>query len=202
MKILISESQYRSLNEKLSDISGEPIYHYTNDTNALRIIYNNTLKGSVVAIEDISKDPALKNSKHQMMVSFTRNKNFVPDKDLSGGGGIDQTNKVIFVVDKNKLKTRYKVLPFDYWDIHHRFNVKNSYSNERINKDRTDEMEERVLTDAIEHLGDYLIDVQYNGGNPSVKHVIDTYKTMKRTTPELREYIKINFPILFGGVEY
>ena len=46
MDILITESQYKTLNEKLTDITGVPLYHFTHEHRALQIMYKNALHGS------------------------------------------------------------------------------------------------------------------------------------------------------------
>ena len=198
MKILISESQYKTLNEKLLDISGDPIYHMTNDINALRIIYNDTLRGSVVSEDDILSDKTLAMSKHRMMVSFTRDKNFKPSEALAGGEGIDERSAITFVVDKNRLKTKYRVLPFNYWDIQDKYYQRHHGTDtpQKYKDKRTEESEERVLTDKITPLSRYIIDVKYDGGSPEIKHIVNTYKT-SGVTPELQKYMKTNFPVIF-----
>jgi len=72
---------------------------------------------------------------------------------------------MIFVVDKNKLRTKYRVEPFNYSGI------EPDYEHHKKN----DELEERVLTDEIYPLRKYLTDIIYTGDNPKVQGIIDNY---------------------------
>ena len=69
------------------------------------------------------------------------------------------------MVDKDRLKTKYAVEPFNYSGIDSR----------HINTQKNEELEERVLTDEIYPLHKYVIDIIYTGDNPEVKQIIYSY---------------------------
>lgn len=155
------------INERLSEIKGTPIYHFTSTHRAVKIIMNNALKaGSNVSGDYLDYDLRLANSKDQKAISFTRDKNLDPDSSL--GMGLDsilEDNDVIFVLDKDKLKTKYRVEPFDYDGSDPYFD----------SKGKNPEHEERVLSSEIKPLSLYVIDIIYKGNNKEVQKLIDWY---------------------------
>lgn len=180
--------------EALRDIIGTPVYHHTFEDRGIQIIRSNSMKGTKPFDDLIDKDPILKASKYQMMISFTRDKNFTPGPTI--GLSADKASKeqmnMIFVLDLNKLKTKYRVVPFDYSSledipIH---NSKEDFLNwltgdmetsdvnptrKEPRKGKNDEVEERVLTNVIYPLRPYVIDIIYKGDNPEVKQLIKDY---------------------------
>jgi len=81
------------------------------------------------------------------------------------------------VVDRDKLKTKYKLEPFSYDIIGDR-----DYRNKGIElpkwmtrRKKNPEMEERVFTDKIYPLHNYVIDIIYTGDDPKVQEIIDNY---------------------------
>jgi hypothetical protein len=155
------------INERLSEIEGTPIYHFTSTPRAVKIIMNNALKaGSNISGDYLDYDLRLANSKDQKAISFTRDKNLDPDSSL--GMGLDsmlEDTDVIFVLDKDKLKTKYRVEPFDYDGSDPYFN----------SKGKNPEHEERVLSSEIKPLNLYVIDIIYKGNNKEVQKLIDWY---------------------------
>ena len=156
------------LNEGLSDITGTPIYHNTFPSRAIQIMKSDSLIGTKPFDELLDLDPTLKNTKYQRMISFTRDRNFIPDQSIgvsnSGPNGAEMLD-VIFVVDLDKLKTRYKVVPFDY----------SSLDKEFVRVSKNKELEERVLTDVIYPLRPYVIDIIYKGDDVNVMAIIKEY---------------------------
>ena len=160
--------------EKLRDMVSVPIYHHTTEERALGIMNGNMLVGSKQYEEVMNLDRTLKQSKHKTMVSFTRDKNFIPDGSIgnsSNGPRIkpDMLN-VIFVADRSRLKSRYRVVPFDYGTI-----ANKAWMDPVPRSRKNPEVEERVLTDRIYPLRQYLTNIIYTGNNPEVQKKIDEY---------------------------
>jgi hypothetical protein len=150
------------INERLGEIEGIPLYHFTSTPRAIKIIMNNALKaGSNVSGDNLEIDKRLANSKDQRAISFSRDKNMQPDSSLGmGADEILEDNDVIFVLDRDKLRTKYKVEPFDpYFD----------------SKGKNPEREERVLSAEIKPLSFYVTDIIYKGNNKEVQKLIDWY---------------------------
>ena len=156
-----------NLNERFEDIHGLPLYHKTSTMRGLDIINSDSLRGSLPSKDYLTFDKRLANTKTQRAISFTRDKNWEPGNTIGVGldSGLEDSN-IVFVVDRDKLKTKYKVEPFNYSGIDSR----------HVNTEKNSELEERVLTDEIYPLHKYIIDVLYNGDNPDVQQIIDNYK--------------------------
>jgi len=160
--------------EKLRDMVSIPIYHHTTEERALGIMNGNMLVGSKQYEEVMNLDRTLKQSKHKTMVSFTRDKNFIPDGSIGNSGDgprikPDMLN-VIFVADRSRLKSRYRVVPFDYGTI-----ANKAWMDPVPRSHKNPEVEERVLTDRIYPLRQYLTNIIYTGQNPEVQKKIDEY---------------------------
>jgi hypothetical protein len=157
------------ISEKLEDIQGTPLYHKTSTHNGIDIIESDSLRGNWASDEYLRKDKRLANTKTQMSISFTRDKNWQPDSTIGGWieSGITPLEDpgMTFVVDRDKLKTKYKIEPFNYQGIE-----PNSEYKEKFN-----ELEERVMTNEIYPLHKYVIDIIYTGGYPKVQEIIDNY---------------------------
>ena len=162
------------ISEKLRDMVPSPIYHHTTEERALGIMNSNMLKGSSIFPELLNLDPTLKHSKHKTMVSFTRDKNFVPDASIGNSGDGPRvkpdTLNVIFVADRNRLKTRYRVVPFDYSTL-----ADKAWMDAIPRSRKNPEVEERVLTDRIYPLRQYITNIIYTGQDPEVQKKIDEY---------------------------
>ena len=183
--------QVMGLSEDLSDISGTPVYHHTKEHRAVSIMKSDSLIGTKPDDVIMDLDTTLKNTTHQKMISFTRDKNFVPDQSIgasinfafdNGDGSYSNNLNVIFVVDLNKLKTRYKVVPFDYSSLDDKWYEKERQEDpDTIRQPRlprtgkNKELEERVLTDVIHPLRPYVIDIIYKGDNENVRAMIKEY---------------------------
>ena len=155
-----------NLNEKLEDIKGVPLYHKTSTMRGLDIINSDSLRGSLPSEDYLTLDKRLSNTKTQRAISFTRNKNWNPGHTI--GVGLDsaiEDSNITFVVDKDRLKSKYVVEPFNYSGI----------DSKHINTQKNEELEERVLTDEIYPLHKYVIDIIYTGNNPEVQEIIDSY---------------------------
>ena len=154
------------LNEELEDIQGTPIYHKTSTNRGLDIINSDSLRGTLSSEDYLTLDKRLSNTKTQRAISFTRDRNWNPGNTI--GVGLDsaiEDSNITFVVDKDKLKTKYVVEPFNYSGIDSR----------HTNTQKNEELEERVLTDEIYPLHKYVIDIIYTGDNPQVQEIIDSY---------------------------
>jgi len=154
------------ISERFDDIQGTPLYHKTSTNRGLSIIDSDSLRGSLPSDEYLKLDKRLANTPKQRAISFTRNKGWVPNNTI--GLGLDtkiEDSNITFVVDKDKLKTKYRVEPFNYGGIDPRY----------VHTTKSDELEERVLTDEIHPLRKYLIDIIYTGDNPKVQSIIDDY---------------------------
>jgi hypothetical protein len=155
------------VNERISDIQGTPIYHFTSTPRGIKIIMNNALKaGSNVSGDYLEYDKRLANSKDQRSISFTRDKNLDPDSSL--GMGLEsmlEDTDMIFVLDRDRLKTKYRVEPFDYDGSDPYFD----------SKGKNPEHEERVLRSEIKPLNIYVTDIIYKGNNKEVQKLIDWY---------------------------
>ena len=160
--------------EKLRDMVPSPIYHHTTEERALSIMNSDMLIGTKPFQALIDIDPSLKHSKHKMMVSFTRDKNFIPDASIGNSGDGPRVKfgsmKVIFVADRNRLKTRYRVVPFDYSTLADR-----AWEEPIPRTHKNPEVEERVLTDRIYPLRQYITNIIYTGNDPEVQKKIDQY---------------------------
>jgi hypothetical protein len=160
--------------EKLRDMVPSPIYHHTTEDRAMSIMDSNMLIGTKPFEEIINLDPTLKHSKHKMMVSFTRDKNFIPDGSIGNSGDGPRvkpdTLNVIFVADRNRLKTRYRVIPFDYGALADR-----AWMDPVPRNHKNPEVEERVLSNRIYPLRQYITNIIYTGNNPEVQKKIDQY---------------------------
>jgi len=163
---IVRIKEMMNLNEKLEDIKGVPLYHKTSTMRGLDIINSDSLKGSLPSEDYLTLDKRLSNTKTQRAISFTRNKNWNPGHTI--GVGLDsaiEDSNITFVVDKDRLKTKYVVEPFNYSGIDSR----------HINTHKNEELEERVLTDEIYPLHKYVIDIIYTGDNLQVQEIIDSY---------------------------
>ena len=163
---IVRIKEMMNLNEKLEDIKGVPLYHKTSTMRGLDIINSDSLKGSLPSEDYLTLDKRLSNTKTQRAISFTRNKNWNPGHTI--GVGLDsaiEDSNITFVVDKDRLKTKYVVEPFNYSGIDSR----------HINTHKNEDLEERVLTDEIYPLHKYVIDIIYTGDNLQVQEIIDIY---------------------------
>jgi hypothetical protein len=172
------QSMMGVISEKLEDIQGTPLYHKTSTSRGLKIMDSDSLITSRPSDEYLKLDDELRNTEKQSAISFTRDKNWEPDQSIGVGSGskIEDTN-ITFVVDRDKLKTKYKLEPFSYDIIGDR-----DYRNKGIElpkwmtrRKKNPEMEERVFTDKIYPLHNYVIDIIYTGDDPKVQEIIDNY---------------------------
>ena len=172
------QSMMGVISEKLEDIQGTPLYHKTSTSRGLKIMDSDSLITSRPSDEYLKLDDELRNTEKQSAISFTRDKNWEPDQSIGVGSGskIEDTN-ITFVVDRDKLKTKYKLEPFSYDIIGDR-----DYRNKGIElpkwmtrRKKNPEMEERVFTDKTYPLHNYVIDIIYTGDDPKVQEIIDNY---------------------------
>jgi disulfide oxidoreductase YuzD len=160
------QSMMGVISEKLEDIQGTPLYHKTSTSRGIDIINLDSLRGTLPSDYYLTLDKRLANTRTQRAISFTRDKGWVPNQTI--GVGLDspiEDSNITFVLDKDKLKTKYRVEPFNYDAI----DPTHEY------KDKSKELEERVLTDEIYPLRKYVIDIIYTGDNPEVQEIIDGY---------------------------
>ena len=204
------------INESLEDIQGMPLYHHTTESRALSIMNTNMLRGTRPDDDILAVDSTLDNTPHQSMVSFTRDKNFVPNGTIgASAGGLGDSKKlsVIFVVDKDKLKSHYKIVPFDYSALEDRWYDKRIKDEpdtimqpKVIRTSKSNEYEERVLTNKIQPLRRYVTDIIYKGNNPLVQEKIDEFlgrRKQEQNESELTEkcwkgYTQKEMKTMFG----
>ena len=105
------------------------IYHFASLPNLINILKENRLRAS---------------NKVQKYISFTRDKNFYKASDTRTIWGVD--TEVRIVVDGDKLSTKYKIEPYNFF-------------NTRKKMDLYDkgEYEERVVSPVINNLDQYVI---------------------------------------------
>ena len=136
--------------EALSDMANiQPIYHYTTSDAAHKIIDTDTLLGRDPDVGFY--DEHLARAKRKAVISFTRNRNMDLRQSLDWGNMSDDVDDselifdVVFVINRDKLKTRYKLEPFSF-----------DYSMEKVAESVKDELEKidyknidmgRLLTD-------------------------------------------------------
>ena len=152
------------ISENLKDIQGSPLYHKTSTNRGMDIINTDSLRGVLPSGDYLGLDTRLANTKTQTAISFTRDKNWQPNNTI--GIGLDsplEDTEITFIVDKDKLKTKYKVEPFNH------FGTDSEY------KEKFNELEERVMSNEIYPLHKYIIDIIYIGDNPEVQEIIDNY---------------------------
>jgi hypothetical protein len=161
-------------------IEGSPLYHHTSEDRAFNIMSQNKLRGTVPSEDYLELDDRLRNTKNQSAISFTRDKNFEPG--ISIGASFDSPSdlNVVFVLDRNKLKTKYKIEPFNYSALDPRIIQDMGY-------ERNPELEERVLSKYIYPLDKYVIDIIYKGNNPEMKSVIDKFLNEEDINPMVNE---------------
>ena len=154
--------------ERVDDVVGSPLYHHTSEKRALDIMSQDKLRGSLPSSDYLELDKRLSQTPSQSAISLTRDKNFTPG--ITIGASWDQPTdlNVIFVLDSNKLKTRYKVEPFNYSSIDPRIFDDMGY-------EKNPEMEERVLTKFIYPLRKYVTNIIYKGKDEYVKDKINQY---------------------------
>ena len=154
------------ISEKLDDIQGTPLYHKTSTSRGVDIMNSDSLRGILPSGEYLDYDKRLGKTKTQTAISFTRDKNWTPNNTI--GVGFDsplEDTGITFVVDKDRLKTKYKIEPFNYYGID-----PDSKYEEKFN-----ELEERVMTNEIYPFHKYVVDIIYTGDNPEIQEMIDNY---------------------------
>ena len=105
------------------------LYHSTYPSTLKTILDQNVLKGNLSTY----------NGKDILAISTTRNKNFKYDG-----------RKAQIVLDGDKLSTKYKIKPYDYWG--------RNYNIPR-NSQAQDEDEEMIITSKIDNIKDYIVNI-------------------------------------------
>ena len=181
MKVTITETQRLRLIERLDEVQGTPLYHHTSEERAMSIMDQNKLRGSVPNEDYLNLDTRLKGTKDQSVISLTRDKNFEPGASIGASWDIPKDLNVVFVLDRNKIKTRYKIEPFNYSSIDPTIFQDMGY-------EKNPELEERVLTKSIYPLDGYVTDIIYKGNNPEVKNRINLFLSDKvNESQEIKE---------------
>ena len=170
----------------------QKLYHFTTEDNALKIMQQDTLLGPKQNEYYLELDKRLGASKHKTAVSLTRDKMMdpsgmnlgAPDDIHTADYDPNESAKrltVIFVLDGSKLRQRYKIEPFNY-------DALDKYHGIPLTKNK--EAEERVMTDKINDLHRYIINIEYKGSNPKIKLAIDQYEEdIKRKKEEVKKNI-------------
>lgn len=105
MRILISELQYNGIIQEIKGIN--EVYHFTD--NAERILFLNRINLSSILGSDIDM---ISNNDKMFYLSLSRTGSF------KSGYGFGFKTRIAF--DGNKLRQRYKIIPFDYWRTHNK----------------------------------------------------------------------------------
>lgn len=136
-----------------------PLYHNTDYLSFIDIINDNELK--------CSSNPNLFDGEIVSMVSLTRKK----DLDLSY---YNPYLEIEIELDANKLRNKYKLIPYDYF-IH---NNREKLSKSNINREYPFEYEEMVLVD-IDNVMNYIISINFKNNiifNKSIQTIIPILK--------------------------
>jgi hypothetical protein len=165
--------------ERVEDIEGAPLYHHTSEERAINIMNQDKLRGSLPSDEYLSLDKRLAQTPSQSAISLTRDKNFVPGNTIGASWDTPKDLNVVFVLDSNKIKTRYKVEPFNYSSIDPRIFDDMGY-------EKNPEMEERVLTKNISPLHKYVTKIIYKGSDQYVKDKINQFMAKKEITEQFQ----------------
>jgi len=154
--------------ERVDDVVGSPLYHHTSEQRALDIMSQNKLRGSLPSSDYLELDKRLSQSPSQSAISLTRDKNFEPGITIGASWDKPKDLNVVFVLDSNKLKTRYRVEPFNYSSI-------DPDIFDDMGYEKNPELEERVLTKFIYPLRKYVTNIIYKGNDTYVKDKITKY---------------------------
>jgi len=159
------------ISEKLGDMRGIPLYHKTSAIRGMDIMSSDSLRGVIPSEEYLNLDKRLSKTKKQAAISFTRDRNWEPNLSIGIGlGSRLEDADITFVVDRNRLKTKYKIEPFNFIAL----------DPDYVHTSKNEELEERVLTNEIYPLHKYLINIIYTGDNPEVKEAINNYLNQYR----------------------
>ena len=167
------------IEERVEDIEGTPLYHHTSEERAINIMNQDKLRGSLPSDEYLSLDKRLSQTPSQSAISLTRDKNFIPGITIGASWDKPKDLNVVFVLDSNKIKTRYKVEPFNYSSIDPRIFDDMGY-------EKNPEMEERVLTKNISPLHKYVTKIIYKGNDQYVKDKINQFMAKKEITEQFQ----------------
>lgn len=139
--------------EALSDMANiQPIYHYTTSDAAHMIIDSDTLIGRDPDVGFY--DEHLARAKKKAAISFTRERNMDLTKSMNWGNTNDDVGEdelvfdVVFVINRDKLKTKYKLEPFSF-----------DYSMEKVSESISDELQKIDYTNV--DMGRLLSDPEY-----------------------------------------
>ena len=139
--------------EALSDMANiQPIYHYTTSDAAHKIIDTDTLLGRDPDVGFY--DQRLARAKKKTAISFTRERNMDLTSSRDWGNTNDDVDDgervfdVVFVINRDKLKTKYKLEPFSY-----------DYSMEKVHESISDEIQKISYTTV--DMGRLLTDPEY-----------------------------------------
>jgi hypothetical protein len=165
------------ISERIEDIGGTPLYHHTSEDRAVDIMDQDKLRGSLPSEDYLELDKRLSQTPSKSAVSLTRDKNFTPGITIGSSWDSPKDLNVIFVLDSNKLKTRYKIEPFNYSSIDPRIFDDMGY-------EKNPEMEERVLTRYIHPLRKYVTNIIYKGNDEYVKDKINQFMQNKEVTEQ------------------
>lgn len=104
------------------------LYHFTSISNAYRIIEKNILRGGDL-VNNLSGDDLKSIYKNRSGVSLTRDKIFHKTADRKFDAVTSVSVRIS--LDGNKLSTKYKIVPFNFW-IDRNTRPKNTESEELV----------------------------------------------------------------------
>lgn len=185
-KILLKEFQSKNY-----------LYHFTSISDASKIIDDNVLKGSSsLSATELTKSKVgnwdefsrkLKSGNTIEGVSLTRNRRLLATNKNLIGGAFGSINLIAFTFDRNKLNSRYKLIPFD---AHHDIGgSKQRVLDEEIvigNIDNVRSLIEFIYIDK-EFIDKEIQDIEY-----FISRLMEFYKTYKKYFP-FKVFEKGNF---------
>jgi hypothetical protein len=143
-------------------LSEQRLYHFTNLKNALKII----------------GDYHLLNSKEVRTLSLTRNPNLI---------SINNSSDVIFCINKDILKTKFKIYPYDYFIVNKR-EYEKKFSPNRV---EPFEYEEALDKDII-NLNKYLLYINFD----DINYIKSNLENIKKYSNEYKIQIRVKNKII------
>jgi len=152
----------------LSESNHKVLYHFTDKKNILGILSNNKINLS----STIMNQPDARNARKINFLSLTRNGN--PKAGFPRNNGGYNNNIVRIQFDGDKLTSRYKIVPLDYWQMRGQKPYSTNLADIYHRQISDDEAEERLFSNDlfINNINTYIkrIDIlDANAGNVALE---------------------------------